>query len=194
MGGRNDEVMGAGCRPASITDRSMQEQLRALHLQLATLKGAIHRLEQQMEDEKVRSNRHYQPLQANIKRIALSPGKPIGRPESRYVTPSITLSQNPRTLYDLWDEYTLGLGGRKPAKDYTPNERGKVKYKYTRRKIVWDTISTLTNSGLHSHVAIDRIYDYYGREKTVTQIINLMRSDRINKFVPPPFRLGGSHS
>ena len=51
----------------------------------------------------------------------------------------------------------------------------------------------LTNSGLHLHAAIDRIYDYYGRDKTVTQIINLMRRDRANNFVPPPFRLGGGH-
>ena len=146
-----------------------------------------------MEEEKVCSNRHYQSLQANIKRIALSPGKPIGRAEHRHVPQNISLSSNPRTLYDLWDEYAIGLGGRKPAKEYTPSERGKVKYKYTRRKVVWDTISKLTNSGLHSHVAIDRVYDYYGRDKTVTQIINLMRRDRGNNFIPPPFRLGGSH-
>ena len=105
----------------------------------------------------------------------------------------VSLSSNPKTIYDLWDEYTIGLGGRKPAKEYTPRERGKVKYNYTRRKAVWDTISMLTNSGLHSHVAIDRIYDYYGRDKTVTQVIILMRRDRSNKFVPPPFRLGSNH-
>ena len=105
----------------------------------------------------------------------------------------MSLSANPRSLFDLWEEYTNGIGGRKPAKSYTPVERGKVKYKYTRRKIVWDVITKLTNSGLHSHTAIDRIYEYYGREKTVTEIINIMRRDRMNKFIPPPFPLGGGH-
>ena len=124
----------------------------------------------------------------------MSPGKPIGRDHQlRHIPQQVSLSSNPRSLFDLWDEYTIGLGGRKAAKNYTPSERGKVKYKYTRRKIVWDVISSLTNSGLHAHVAIDRIYEYYGREKTVTQLINLMRMDRTNKFVPPPFRLGGGH-
>ena len=147
-----------------------------------------------MEEEKVCSQRNYQSLQSNIKRIALSPGKPIGRALPRRLVPQQTsLSSNPRTLYDLWEEYTVGLGGRKPAKEYTPTERGKVTYKYTRRKVVWDVITTLTNSGLHSHVAIDRIYDYYGRDKTITQVINLMRKDSANIFVPPPFQLGGSH-
>ena len=148
-----------------------------------------------MEEDKVCLHRNYQSLQANIKRIALSPGKPIRSNQHNLHTPQqVSLISSPKTLYDLWDEYTIGIGGRKPAKEYTPRERGKVKYKYTRRKVVWDTISKLTNAGLHSHVAIDRIYEYYGREKTVTQVIELMRRDRFNKFVPPPFRLGGSHS
>mgnify|MGYP003512971962 FL=1 len=47
----------------------------------------------------------------------------------------------PRTLYDLWQEYQYGLGGRKPAKYFTPTERGKVKHKYSRRKVVWETIT-----------------------------------------------------
>ena len=139
------------------------------------------------------SQRYYQSMQANIKRIAMSPGRPIGRPQQRITTQQVSLSSNPRNLYDLWEEYTNGIGGRKPAKSYTPSERGKVKYKYTRRKIVWDVITNLTNSGLHSHTAIDRIYEYYGRDKTVTEIINIMRQDRANNFVPPPFRLGGGH-
>ena len=160
VGGRNDEVLGAGQRPASITDRPTREQLRALHSQLAAVKAAIHRLERRMEEDKVFSNRNYLSLQANIKRIALSPGKPIGRDTTqlRHVPNQVSLSSNPRTIYDLWDEYTLGLGGRKAAKEYTPRERGKVKYKYTRRKVVWDTISMLPNSGLHLHVATKKEY------------------------------------
>ena len=39
-----------------------------------------------------------------------------------------------RTLYDLWNEYVIGIGGRKPAREFTATDRGKLKYKYYRRK------------------------------------------------------------
>ena len=89
-----------------------------------------------------------------------------------------TLSNAPRTINDLWVEYEFGLGGRKAAKEFTPRERGAVKYKYHRRKVVWDTVARLIRSGHTADTACDRIYDVYRHNKTVTQIINLMRTDR----------------
>ena len=35
--------------------------------------------------------------------------------------------RSPKTLFDLWHEYQFGLNGCKPAKDFTLEERGKVK-------------------------------------------------------------------
>ena len=32
-------------------------------------------------------------------------------------------SQMPRTLFDLWTEYQYGIGGQKPAKDYSCRKR-----------------------------------------------------------------------
>ena len=190
--GRNDDS-GGGLRPTSITDRPTRDQLRALHSQLVVVKSSISKLERMITEEKVTAQRYYQSMQANIKRIAMSPGRRIPTAVEPVVREQVTLSSNPRTLYDLWEEYNTGIGGRKAAKHFSPSERGKVKYKYTRRKVVWEVITKLTNSGLHANTAIDRIYEYYGREKTVTQIINIMRRDRTNNFVPPPFRLGGGH-
>ena len=89
----------------------------------------------------------------------------------------VTLSNCPRTLHDLWVEYQFGLGGRKAAKEFTPSERGAVKYKYHRRKVVWDMVAELIRSGYTADSACDKIYDVYGKNKTVTQIINLMRLD-----------------
>jgi hypothetical protein len=40
------------------------------------------------------------------------------------------LSPNLRSLHDLWEEYQNGLGGRKPARLLTYNERGRVKHKF----------------------------------------------------------------
>ena len=89
-----------------------------------------------------------------------------------------TLCPNPRTLYNLWEEYERGIGGRKAASLFTTQERGRVKYKYCRRKVVWDCISALVRAGFTAQVAIDRIYNVYGLNAPVTRIINQMKRDR----------------
>ena len=76
----------------------------------------------------------------------------------------------------LWHEYEFGIGGRKPAQSFTAEERGKVRFRYCRRKIVWNAIDRMVRSGSTAQVACDRIYEVYGRG-TVTEIIKLMRKD-----------------
>ena len=73
---------------------------------------------------------------------------------------------------------SIGLGGRKPARQFTAIERGRVKFKYCRRKVVWDIIDRMVRGGFTAQVAIDKLYVVYGHI-TVTQIINLMRTDAI---------------
>ena len=85
------------------------------------------------------------------------------------------LSPHPRTLHDLWQEYMYGIGGRKAAKDFSSAERGKVRHKYCRRKLVWDTVSRLVRAGYTAETAIDRIYQCYGRNQAVSKIINEMK-------------------
>ena len=46
------------------------------------------------------------------------------------------------------------------------------------------TIDRLVRQGLTANVAIDRIYEVYGRELTVTRLINRMLSDRRNNSIP----------
>jgi hypothetical protein len=90
----------------------------------------------------------------------------------------VTLSLHPKDLYILWQEYEFGIGGRKPARQFTMQERARVKFKYCRRKIVWDVIDCLlVQSGYTTaQVAIDRIYDIYGR-LTVSDMIKRIRQD-----------------
>jgi hypothetical protein len=88
-----------------------------------------------------------------------------------------SLVANPRDLFVLWQEYEFGVGGRKAAKLFTSSERGKVKFKYSRRKIVWECIHRLIRSGYTADSAIDKIYDVYGRSTSVSTIINRMRDD-----------------
>ena len=98
-------------------------------------------------------------------------------PEDAFIS---TLSGSPKDLWALWDEYEFGVGGRKAAKKFTFHERGKNKYKYHRRKVVWDCIAKLIRAGHSYHSAIIEIYRVYGRDSTVTEVINKMRVDRKN--------------
>ena len=167
----------------TINDRPMRDQLRALQSQLQTVKNQIFEIDKRMQDNQLANTRQLQTINANVKRIGASPGRPIRSTSSAPV--SAALSPHPRTLYELWDEYTQGIGGRKPAREFNAQERGKVKYKYYRRKKVWDLIASVTRSGLEHHVVIDRIYQVYGREKSVTQIIKLIQSDQRREYTPP---------
>jgi hypothetical protein len=145
--------------------------------------------------------RHFAMLNRNVRRIAIAPARPINRtgatqdgdnepPTEGGAVPYVsTLSPTPRTLFDLWTEYEYGIGGRKPAKDFTAAERGKVKYNYHRRKVVWDAIAALVRAGHTADVAIDRIYEIYGQNQSVTAIINHMRRDRRTQGVHPNLRV-----
>lgn len=89
------------------------------------------------------------------------------------------LSPLPRNLHTLWLENIDGVGGRKPARLFTAEERGQNKYKYHRRKVFWEVITRLVRTGRTAQVAIDMIYAAYGHS-SVTAIINRMRRDRAN--------------
>ena len=67
------------------------------------------------------------------------------------VTPA-TLSNNPRSLQLLWQEYKFGINGRKPAEKFNPDERNTPanKQKYYRRNIVWQTLARLVPGGVDS--------------------------------------------
>ena len=172
----------------NLTDRPLRDQLRAMQSQLQAVKSSVIELEKKIEANHQNEMRYMRSLSANMKRFSTAPARPILR-SGTIVSATANLSSCPRTLYELWDEYTVGIGGSKPAKDYTAQERGKCKYKYYRRKIVWDLIARLTGSGLESHVIIDRIYQHYGRKCSVTDIVKLVREDSKRNYIPPILRL-----
>jgi hypothetical protein len=113
-------------------------------------------------------------------RVAAAAGERGGihRGSSDRTPYNVTLSDNPRDLYVLWEEYEFGINGRKASKRFSVRERGQVKYKYHRQKVVWDKIAHLIRQGHTYLTAIDEIHRVYGENSTVTQIINLMRQDR----------------
>ena len=171
-------------RLAGTSERSATHQLRAIQSQLSSLKASLVSLQERVIAMECNLGNKMTGLQRNVKRLADAPGRRIRPPSGvSFGLDGDTriergLSALPRTLYDLWDEYTVGLEGRKPAKLYTPQERGRCKHKYSRRKVVWDKIQELIQVGYTSHVAIDMILDHYGRDNTTTGIINLMKQNR----------------
>ena len=104
--------------------------------------------------------------------------------------PPATLGKNPKTLHSLWREFEEGLGGRKPAKMFTARERGKVKQMYYRRKVVWDSVALLIRAGYTAQTAIDRIYETYGADQSVTNVIKAMLHDRQQGGGHPNLRVG----
>lgn len=60
-----------------------------------------------------------------------------------------------------------------------------MKREYSRRLIVWHTIAQLVRANHTADRAIDLIYTAYGNNKTVTDIIKLMRRDRMRRVVHP---------
>ena len=99
-----------------------------------------------------------------------------------------SLSRCPRSLYDLWTEYMHGIGGRKPASQFSHGERGKLKHKYFRRNVVWKMVQKLVNSGLSNDAAIDRIYAVYGAQVSTTKIINFIIADKKSGRLNPNLR------
>jgi hypothetical protein len=88
------------------------------------------------------------------------------------------LMKCPKTLHDLWKEYEFGFHGYKPAKDWTATERGRDKFKYYRRNVVWKKICELVRGGYTAERACDKIYSVYGHSSTVTAIIKQLVKDK----------------
>ena len=90
------------------------------------------------------------------------------------------LSKCPRSLYDLWKEYVTGFSGNKPARDFNSSERGACRFVYAKRNHVWQLVVKLTRMGYSSDKAIDKIYDVYGHNTSVTNIIKGIVADKKN--------------
>ena len=119
--------------------------------------------------------------------IAANPTDPATNPATtQVVAPTrgllrlARLSKCPRSLYDLWKEYVTGFSGNKPARDFNASERGACRFVYARRNYVWQLVVKLIRMGYSSDKAIDKIYDVYGHNTSVTNIIKGIIADKKN--------------
>jgi len=114
--------------------------------------------------------------------------KPPPKPASE-VRPPASLSKRPKTLQELWKEYTVGLNGNKPAKDFDEKERGANKHLYSYRLKFWSKCSEMIRCGMTAEVAIDTIHQAYGPSLSITAILKQMRHDEKNGTWPPQLQL-----
>ena len=168
----NNNIGGMGAGAAD--PNAVHARLHALEVSKISFREEIHRNQQE-------TARLLHMVNCNVTRIAVQPGVRRANNNNNAAEPGglAVLSANPRTLHVLWQEYNVGIGGRKPARLFTAQERGRSRYKYHRRKVVWDVIARLVRSGRTAQTAIDMIYATYGHQ-SVTSIINRMRRDRAN--------------
>ena len=176
-----------------------REQMSQIASQIHQLTGKVSQLQVSVDVglNSVRTDltREFAVSNQNINRVAIQPARRINRAaaggggdvaQGNVPAPPpvvgdagiVELSKSPKHLAELWYEFTVGLGGRKPARDFTYQERGASKSRYSRRKLVWDLIQGLILQG-HSHTAaINKIYNTYGRGLSVSKIIECIRRDK----------------
>lgn len=107
------------------------------------------------------------------------PGNNKRRPTGFLVNGAI-LSARPKSLEDLWTEWCWGIGGNKPAKDFTAAERGACKFTYCRRKVFWDCVRAHMRAGFSHEAAIHRIKCAYGHSTSVSKVLKAMQAHKKN--------------
>jgi hypothetical protein len=198
-------IVVGGARAAT---GGIQSQLLAIQSQSSQIRRELQELRTNQMADRVFATKNYAIINTNIRRIALQPGVRgggLGGTVARGnddnqsgallaiaglgIAPA-SLSPNPKNLFNLWQEYQIGIGGRKAAKLFNRSERGgKVKHKYSRRRVIWSTISGMVRLGLTADAAIDQIYAVYGQQTCVTKIINLMKKDKERGTLNPNLRV-----
>jgi hypothetical protein len=189
-------------QPFPMTGQSQTEMSMALMSNQMEMRQMMveqnARMDQMFERSENKSERQFRMVFAILRQLAAEPtrrhaaGMAVGTLDgpqqltgdvimANGINPKATLSPTRKHLVLLWREYEEGLDGRKAAKLFTREERGRVKDKYSRRKVVWKLMQRLIDAG-HSHfTAADLIYRVYGQNSSVTQIINRLKEDLRNK-------------
>ena len=188
----NDEGVVVGANVQG-TGGSVVETVAAIQHHVAAVLREQFEIKAELETFRKEERIVNRVLSQAIQRLSRQPARILGRGRQEVAAvvhddddddvdrrhgPPATLSKNPKTLHSLWREFEEGLGGRKAAKMFTARQRGQVKQMYYRRKVVWDTVALLVRAGYTAETAVDKIYDTYGQDQSVTKIIKRMLDDR----------------
>jgi hypothetical protein len=212
FGGDTATVGGGGVTGMATRASGLSAQMLALQSMTCQIRREIQEMRMNQLADRVSNQKGFQLVNANIRRISIQPAIRTLRGTTRQTgndddntavdatllltiagvgaAPAACLSPNPKNLFELWSEFQVGIGGRKPAKLFSSSERGgKTKYKYHRRLVVWRIISGLIRQGMTSDAAIDCIYSIYGHQTSVTSIINSIRKEKGAGTLNPNLRV-----
>ena len=166
--------------------RLVASQVMHLRRELADTRQEVARCQQANKVVLARMNRNLARLAGAPARrtVAADDDNEDGRPRLLPVP-----MPRPRSLHDLWKEWEFGGPGRKPAKDFAPNERGKAKNAFSHRKPLWDKANELTRSGMSAQVARDTTCDVHGHRMTVTKTLKRLALDRRTGRWPDRLRI-----
>jgi hypothetical protein len=114
-------------------------------------------------------------------RIVQGSGIGVGHDDNKILAAAglQNLSPSPCNLYDLWTEYTIGLGERKPVSQISLCECQKSEHKFFCRNVVWKMVKQLVDLGITSDMAIDQIYAEYGAQTSATKVVNASKSRNV---------------
>ena len=197
-------VGGGGAAGAGI-----REQLLAVQSGISQLRRDVQDIKLNQGVDRSTVMKKLDLLNANVKRIGNQPARMMVAAATRrdenlnllagvvvraggggmvHEPPIASLSPMPRNLFELWREYQHGIGGRKPACEFSRVEKGRVKHKYHRRNVVWLIIENLVRLGFTAETAIDRIHAIYGSQTSVTEIINQLKTHKKAGTLSPNLR------
>jgi hypothetical protein len=185
-------------RSPRVSGRNVnQQEIRFLRSQIMHLREENRELKIELERRDKKLERQLNFLNRNVQRIANAPGRRhitqggISTPQSLEIQNAeenrveeeqgrltAVLGKHPRSLHDLWNEYEFGSPGHKPAKDFTPKERGgNNKHRFYLRRFLWNKVAEMVRSGMDARTACDKIYDAYGHNQSVSNILKRLQAD-----------------
>ena len=176
--------------------RGGQEWRNAIYAKICTTQTNVAEIKNHQLTELAEIKRQLRTLTAMVRGLSYDPARRAGGGGGggggRCAVPQgvpntgkpATLYPHPRTIEAMWDEYQNGIGGRKPARDFSRRERGSCKFKFARRKLIWDAVERLLDMGNDLSTACNKIRRVFG-DVSMTRLINLIWQDK-NSAVPNP--------
>ena len=185
LGTRRAQPTGIPVDQISALARHNVHWRSALYAKCSSTSSRVMEMQNTVVSEFADLKRRLRRIEENLRSIQVAPARRGGAhgpvayrlgTDAGDTRPAV-LHGCPRTLAVLWDEYQNGIGGNKPARMFTRRERGgRVKFRYSRRKVFWDCMSRLLSRGNTIATAIAKIKGVYG-DVSVTKTLERMRPD-----------------
>lgn len=209
VAGEDGQIEGAP--GGHLESNSSRQMIHTLLSQMAILQAKFTQLVEAVEAQRMSNVEQFRTVHVTMRRIGNQPLRMLHRAAGHHAAdhaaaaapvavgaafanpvhhdPPAELSPTPRSLQALWDEWNVGIGGRKPARLFTREERGRVKFKFCRRKVVWELICLHIRANRTAQDAIEKLYEVYGQTTSVTDIINRLKADIRGGRLHPDLRV-----